>query len=153
MKKVTCHGCRVGLRTLDTKELLGKGWTIATSSQRMSQHMNLPCQRNHVHGTCDRGRAKHTAFYTPVFAKRVVDTMVEHDDWNQVAWDIHGGVDQTSSKTSLEDISGDLGDIKETQHGLVLSPEEREKSLEKPETYSFGHWSLFQQTLGGCFEA
>ena len=123
LKKVTCHGCRVDLRTKDTQELLCKGWTIATTNMRMCEHMNLHCQRNHAHGVCDRGRAKHTAFYTPVFAKRVVDAMLEHDDWNQVAQDIHFGIN-TTQEGNLDDDHGE-----ETQHGFVMSPAEKEKVL------------------------
>ena len=59
IEKVTCHGCTVGLRSVDGKQLLCKGWTIATRNAAFLRHMNLRCQKNHAYGEC---RARNAAF-------------------------------------------------------------------------------------------
>lgn len=46
------------------------------------------------------GEGRNTAFYTPIFAKRVVDVMLENDDWNQAVVDLHHGI----SKDAMEGI-------------------------------------------------
>ena len=120
MDKVTCNGCRVDLRARDSKELLCKGWTIATTSPSMCHHLNLPCQKNHPKGKCDRGRAKHTAFYTSVFAKRVIDAMLAAEDWNAVAKELCFGSGHVESK--------EVGEVLE-QHCFAVSKEEKERIL------------------------
>ena len=50
LEKATCHGCCVGLRTRQGEKILCKGWTIATQSEAIRQHLNLRCQRNHPKG-------------------------------------------------------------------------------------------------------
>ena len=74
-RKVTCHGCTVGLKASDTGELMCKGWTIASRHEGLLQHLNLPCQKNHKKTPCESGRPKTSAFYTPVFAKKVIDAL------------------------------------------------------------------------------
>ena len=47
LRKVTCHGCCIGLRTRDNKQLLCR-WTIATKNTAILKHMHLVCQKNHA---------------------------------------------------------------------------------------------------------
>ena len=83
MEKVSCAGCAVGLRTRDKSRLLCKAWTIATNDKVLLQHLNLPCQRNHPRGKCEAGETTHTARYTHVFAKKVVESLKESEVWVQ----------------------------------------------------------------------
>ena len=88
LKRVTCHGCTVNLRAHDTGELMCKGWTIATKNFNILRHMNLQCQRNHKHTVCESGRTHHSAFYTPVFAKKVVDALQEQEAWSALSQEL-----------------------------------------------------------------
>ena len=88
LRKVTCHGCTVGLRANDTGDLMCKGWTIATTHSGVFKHMHLPCQRNHKKIACESGRPKMSAFYTPVFAKKVIEAMQFHEPWSLVVSDL-----------------------------------------------------------------
>eukprot|EP00435_Cladocopium_sp_Y103_P031789 s1589_g8.t1 len=85
LQKVTCHGCTVNLRASDTGELMCKGWTIATSHAGVFKHMHVPCQKNHKKVPCESGRPKMSAFYTPVFAKKVKEAMQFHEPWSLIA--------------------------------------------------------------------
>eukprot|EP00435_Cladocopium_sp_Y103_P018219 s2415_g4.t1 len=88
LQKVTCHGCAVNLRASDTGELMCKGWTIATSHEGVLKHMHLPCQKNHKKTYCESGRPRQSAFYTPVFAKKVIEAMRFHEPWSLVSSDL-----------------------------------------------------------------
>lgn len=44
LKKVTCHGCTVGLKTRDGKLALCKGWSVATQNAELLRHLDLKCQ-------------------------------------------------------------------------------------------------------------
>lgn len=88
LRKVTCHGCTVGLRASDIGELMCKGWTIATSHHGVFKHMHLPRQKNHRKIGCESGRPKQSAFYTPVFAKKVIEAMQFHEPWSLVVRDL-----------------------------------------------------------------
>lgn len=90
LEKVTCHGCAVGLRTLDRKSSLCKGWTIATRNQQLLQHLSLKCQKNHPKARCEAGQAAHTARYTPAFARRVVNCLSENEAWSHVLQELQG---------------------------------------------------------------
>ena len=61
LKKVSCNGCTMGLRTRDGKTALCKAWNISTKNAALLQHMNLRCQKNHPKGKCERGESAHTA--------------------------------------------------------------------------------------------
>ena len=94
LHKVTCNGCTVGLRVGDSQQLSCKGWTIATTSDSMLQHMNLPCQRNHRTASPEGGnKARMTAYYTPVFAKKVVEAMRRQEPWSLVAQELNNPQD------------------------------------------------------------
>ena len=84
LQKVTCHGCTVGLRTIDKRQLLCKGWTIATKYGPLLRHMNLRCQRNHPKGECRGKNATSSSRYTSVFARKIVDCMCEQETWPKV---------------------------------------------------------------------
>eukprot|EP00435_Cladocopium_sp_Y103_P052568 s378_g16.t1 len=88
LQKVTCHGCAVNLRASDTGELMCKGWTIATSHAGVHKHMHLPCQKNHKKTYCESGRPRQSAFYTPVFAKKVIEAMQFQEPWSLVTSDL-----------------------------------------------------------------
>ena len=88
-RKVTCHGCTVGLKASDTGDLMCKGWTIASRHEGLLQHLNLPCQRNHKKTPCESGRPKTSAFYTPVFAKKVIDALRFQEPWSLVTCDLN----------------------------------------------------------------
>ena len=81
LDRVTCHGCTVGLRSVDKKQLLCKGWTIATRNKAILRHMHLICQRNHAKGECRGRNAVASARYTPAFARKVVDSLCEQEAW------------------------------------------------------------------------
>lgn len=86
--KVSCNGCYVGLRTVDKTQLLCKAWTIATKNTHLLRHMNLKCQNNHPKGKCESGQTAHTARYTSVFVRRVIDSLVEHEAWSHVVQEL-----------------------------------------------------------------
>ena len=96
LRKVTCHGCTVGLRASDTGDLMCKSWTIATSHAGVLKHMHLPCQKNHRKTACESGRPKQSAFYTPVFAKKVIEAMQFHEPWSLVVRDLQASPDSLS---------------------------------------------------------
>ena len=88
LEKVTTNGCAVGLRTRDGSKLLCKAWTIATRNSSLLQRLHLPCQRNHPKGRCEAGQTLHTARYTQVFAKKVVDCLSSNETWSKVVQDV-----------------------------------------------------------------
>ena len=88
LEKVTCHGCAVGLRSADAKQLLCKGWTIATQSKAIVRHMHLVCQKNHPKGECRGKNAEVSSRYAPVFAKNVVDCFCEQEVWPKVVQEL-----------------------------------------------------------------
>ena len=96
LRKVTCNGCCVGLRASDTGDLMCKGWSIATANTSLLRHLHLPCQRNHKKTVCESGRPAQSAYYTPVFAKKVVEALREHEAWSVLACEL-------SESTSPED--------------------------------------------------
>ena len=88
LEKVTTNGCAVGLRTRDGSKSLCKAWTIATRNSSLLQRLHLPCQRNHPKGRCEGGQTLHTARYTQVFAKKVVDCLSSNETWSKVVQDV-----------------------------------------------------------------
>ena len=110
LRKVTTHGCCVGLRTHDKKQLLCKGWTIASSSDVIIRHMNLRCQKNHKHGECRGKNANLSSKYTPVFARKVVDCFAEGEVWSRVIQDAQseGQGQQQTARVKTEPSKHDL---------------------------------------------
>ena len=100
LSKVTTHGCCVGLRTLDKKQLLCKGWTIASASDAILRHMNLRCQKNHKRAECRGKHASNSSRYTPVFARKVVDCFAESEVWSRVLQDIQSEAQGNATKSA-----------------------------------------------------
>ena len=90
LQTVTCHGCAVGLRIGPSQQLSCKGWMIATTSAAMLQHMHLPCQRNHRTVPLEGNLAKETAYYTPIFARKVLEAMRRQEPWSLVVQELQG---------------------------------------------------------------
>ncbi len=68
-----CKGCQVNLRD-EKGQLLKKGWKLVSNSQEQVRHMTLQCTNDHSHGLCEGGKTcRRSAYYTPEFAKRVVN--------------------------------------------------------------------------------
>ena len=70
-------GCQVNLRD---KEVFfaSKGWKLMTTNKLMAERMNLPCSfaPNAKHVPCEGQLSKKSAFYTPMFAKRVCEVIL-----------------------------------------------------------------------------
>jgi len=68
-----CKGCQVNLRD-QGGQLLFKGWRVVGNNYEQVRHMTLPCTNNHSHGKCEGSKTcRLSAYYTPEFAKRVVN--------------------------------------------------------------------------------
>ena len=89
LKRVSCNGCTVGLRTRDNKTALCKAWTITTKNKALLQHLDLRCQKNHPKGRCERGETAHTARYTSAFTRKVVDSLTECEVWSRIIDELH----------------------------------------------------------------
>ena len=127
LTKTTCNGCAVGLRSKDGSSLLCKGWTVATSSKHVAQHLHLPCQKNHKHALCEGGEAHRTTFYTPVFGKKVVESFGFVDDWNQIAHEIYyGNSEMVNTLFQTKDVDGFSG---EEFSGVAITAEEKHAIL------------------------
>jgi hypothetical protein len=81
LKRATCAGCMVGLKDPKTSKLMKKGWSIATTSSIIHSRLELPCQQNHEHISCEHGRPGATAYYTPEFGRRVSKALLESEPW------------------------------------------------------------------------
>jgi hypothetical protein len=102
LQRVTTHGCSVNLRAHDTGDLMCKGWTIATKNANLLRHMHLPCQKNHRKVACEQGRPSTSAFYTTVFAKKVVEALRAHEVWSTVCEELSAQVNDVSSSSPEE---------------------------------------------------
>ena len=120
LEKATCHGCCVGLRTRAGDKILCKGWTIATQSESVQQHLNLRCQRNHARGRCEAGEMAHTARYTEAFARKVVDSLCENEVWATVVQEL--GQEPHPSERQAFPAEAEEDDV---DGEVVVSPEER----------------------------
>ena len=108
----------MGLRTKDGSKLLCKGWTVATKNEPLLHRLKLPCQKNHAKGKCESGQTAHTARYTDMFAKKVVDCFCEAEVWSRPA--------QELSQHSLEEAM--VGDDIEEEAEEELGPSRQESS-------------------------
>ena len=99
LKKTTCHGCCVGLRTADGKQALCKGWSIASKNPAIQHHLNLRCQRNHSHGECPGRNAVLSSRYTSMFVRKVVDCFEVQEGWSALIQEL-GPSDEYSLETS-----------------------------------------------------
>ena len=86
------RGCRVGLRSGKDGQLLQKGWKIVTSCKRLAESWDLPCRcsRNYKHGRCEGGVAKDSELYTPEFARRVGNVVLQELDHHAVVAEAQG---------------------------------------------------------------
>lgn len=103
LEKVSCAGCTVGLRTRDQSKLMCKSWTIATKNERLLQHLNLRCQKNHPKGKCEAGESSHTARYTNSFARKVVDSLCMSEVWSKIVQEIHASLEEQANPAEQED--------------------------------------------------
>lgn len=104
LQTVTTHGCTVNLRARDTGELMCKGWKIATSNRNLLRHMHLPCQRNHRKSVCESGRTLQSAFYTPVFAKKVIEALRQQEMWSLVCSELNAEFIEETSEPSAANV-------------------------------------------------
>ena len=102
LEKVSCAGCTVGLRTRDQSKLMCKSWT-ATKNERLLQHLNLRCQKNHPKGKCEAGESSHTARYTNSFARKVVDSLCMSEVWSKIVQEIHASLEEQANPAEQED--------------------------------------------------
>ena len=147
-------GCTVGLKTPDTQELMGKGWKIATQCPNMAKHMNLACQGNHTHASCEGGRrTQHSALYTPAFAKRVVSCMLKRETWETLVREVQYSESDTSVpicwrkdyQTGSKEVDSDFKAYTvENQENKPLTPQQKvelHKKLQQIHSVT-GHGSL-----------
>lgn len=68
MKKYSCSGCQVDLRSRINGLLMCKALGVAPTNHDFAQHMHLKCQSNHPYTDCilHSGNAGMAAYYTPV---------------------------------------------------------------------------------------
>lgn len=107
MKKVSCSGCTVGLRTKDGKLSLCKGWTVATKNQDLLSHLDLKCQKNHPRGKCEAGQTAHTARYTIPFARKVIDALSNSETWSKVVENVSKNYQEIAQPAEGADV--DMG--------------------------------------------
>ena len=72
------RGCQVNLKD-SQGHVISKGWKLMTTHELLSRRMNLPCTcgPDVTHVPCEGQLTKRTAFYTPWFAKRVCQTILQ----------------------------------------------------------------------------
>ena len=123
-----CKGCQVGLRN-SNQELMGKGWRLMGTCKGLVQHMTLKCQGNHQHGSCEGSKnCQLSAFYTPQFAKRVMESLQRVNMCQNVVRELQGGV---SFDVELNNVNhSDAGscqhrDHEHDHHVFTISPERR----------------------------
>ena len=104
MKKVSCSGCTVGLRTKDGKLSLCKGWTVATQNQDLLSHLDLKCQKNHPRGKCEAGQTAHTARYTIPFARKVIDAISNSETWSKIVETVSKNYQEMAQPAEEEDV-------------------------------------------------
>ena len=130
LKKITCHGCAVGLKTLDGKQALCKGWTIATTNEELLQHLDLRCQRNHPKGRCEGGQTAHTARYTQPFARKVIDSLSACETWSRIVHLLNKEVETALPAEESED--ADMPED-EQMEDVAMPPETDEEKREREE--------------------
>ena len=96
-----CKGCQVGLKGSDGY-LLGKGWKMLGSNHGLMRHMTLKCTTNHVHGKCEGSAAcRASAFYTPAFAKRVIEHLQAGETMGEITKELMDGTDMQGHDRSM----------------------------------------------------
>ena len=120
LKRVSCNGCTMGLRTRDSKTALCKAWTISTKNAALLQHMNLRCQKNHPKGKCERGETAHTARYTPAFARKVVDSLTECEVWARIIDELHDRQEMAAAADQHPEQAVEQLDIEEQERQEIV---------------------------------
>ena len=128
-----CKGCQVGLKGSDGY-LLGKGWKMLGSNHGLIRHMTWKCTTNHVHGKCEGSAAcRASAFYTPAFAKRVIEHLQAGETMGEITKELMDGTDMQGHDRSMchhkhvGSCEGEvLGTTEETPK--VETPKRRDKS-------------------------
>lgn len=87
---VVCKGCRVNLRDPKNQRLLGKGWKLATTHERLARDMELPCRCQQPHSLCQGSLTRMSAYYTDDFARRVCRAFLEDDGWQHLCEELQG---------------------------------------------------------------
>ena len=123
-----CKGCQVGLRNTE-QELVGKGWRLMGTCEGL---IHLKCQGNHQHGKCEGSKNCHlSAFYTPQFAKRVMDALQQVDLCQNLVRELQGGVSFEADLNSVH--HAHEGPCQHENHHkedhLFVMPPERRKTV------------------------
>ena len=71
------HGCQVGLRDKDGKQLVRKGWRLITTHARLAHIMNQKCScaKDYVHGRSEGENLSRSRLYTEQFARRAAEAI------------------------------------------------------------------------------
>ena len=122
-----CHGCQVDLR--NTKgELLKKGWRLCSNREELVRHMTLECTQDHQHGLCEgESNCRRTAYYTPMFAKRVISHIQKENHCLGVIGELVDGIPQQHSLVNNGDDEVQDLDVEnpEGQEGIPQCLEKR----------------------------
>ena len=80
------RGCQVGLRSPEGK-MISKGWKLMTTLPLLARRMSLPCRcpSGVEHVRCEGPLTAGTAFYTPMFARRVCRAILHGLESEEVA--------------------------------------------------------------------
>ena len=123
-----CKGCQVGLRNA-SQELMGKGWRLMGTCKGLIQNMTLKCQGNHQHGNCEGSKnCQLSAFYTPQFAKRVMESLQRVDLCHNVVRELQGGISFDVELNSVNHIHAEPcqhANHEHDHHVFAMSPERR----------------------------
>ena len=140
LKKVSCSGCTLGLRTKDGKQALCKAWSIASKNPHLLQRLDLQCQGNHPRGKCERGEAAHTSPYTQPFVRKVADALSECEPWHRILEDQHAPMALCGSATEEAQVGSQEAPLEE------ISEEEKESIEQKLQHIhqNTGHSSIKQ---------
>lgn len=127
-----CKGCQVGLKDQDG-QLLGKGWKLMSTNHTLVRRMALKCTTNHVHGRCEGNKSRRqTAFYTPAFAKRVIEFLRAGESCVEVTLELFDGeIGQgfVGSATMVDHQDEKPQDGISSDFCFIMSPEERHQTM------------------------
>ena len=87
---VVTKGCRVKLMDPKSKQLLGKGWKLATTHEGVARAMDLPCLCSGKHVPCQGKLTRMSAYYTDDFAKRVCRALLHSTEAKSLFRELRG---------------------------------------------------------------
>ena len=101
---IVVKGCRVNLRDVKSRRLLGKGWKLATTHELLATKMHLPCTCTNPreHELCQGKLTRESAFYTDEFARRVCRAIVEGVSWKHLSLELTGGKSRPQEYSSSQ---------------------------------------------------